>query len=550
MRWYRNIKDKVLNLLHRIRRKPRLAENPPVTEVTPEAAEPVNWLTGSGSGGALRNPPPSNDNEFIAKPFLEQNEIIEEDIIDWTEVLDFAEPTFESIAPPKNIFMRQGKHPNRDHFERERLKFDKWVEPKGPKPVSREKGPAKKPVAKPVSAEIVHEEDEDGYIIVDVHHSDRTTKVLYEENEIFGAFNFRDTIIDQLPRYYFYLDRMKKHDNESYQFYRQVGGMLLPYMAVPDIWRDQDGDKDYLKPPPPLNSYFNARRPAFGCIAYGASPEAEKIERELDEKEKVPKKWLGIMIPRFVYFCKYKPKGMPPELQPITREGDIYKMTVWFDKDTDRGTRKNKYGEPNDFGVFVSKAGEVVVLKTISTKWVTIHGKNWYKNGSFKIPKREWSIPNQYEEWAKHHGVNAQLFLSKLFIDMVDKCEDAAFSMARISVEKDKQYAMFGVDIHRLPYFFKDRDYQLTGSGTRKPILHLVRAHEHGGKIVRFHFRGARQFTWADYNVSITIPGKDHPFWEGFAEGSLDDRVANKMEKKKLVDMPEFGEIIRDSMNK
>jgi hypothetical protein len=69
--------------------------------------------------------------------------------------------------------------------------------------------------------------------------------------------------------------------------------------------------------------------------------------------------------------------------------------------------------------------------------------------------------------------------------------------------------ASFGVNAKRLPYFFRDRDYELTDTMARKRIFHIVKAHQRSdGSSVKLHFRGERRFTWAGYDVEIVIPGK------------------------------------------
>jgi hypothetical protein len=57
----------------------------------------------------------------------------------------------------------------------------------------------------------------------------------------------------------------------------------------------------------------------------------------------------------------------------------------------------------------------------------------------------------------------------------------------------------------------------------RQRALHLVRPHVRSdGVAVKAHFRGARKFTWAGYEVLVTIHGLDHmplPEWNpGYAD--------------------------------
>ena len=81
----------------------------------------------------------------------------------------------------------------------------------------------------------------------------------------------------------------------------------------------------------------------------------------------------------------------------------------------------------------------------------------------------------------------------------------------------------------------------------RKPpqpsIFHIVRAHvRKTGQKVKFHFRGLREFIWAGYRVSITVPGRDHFIATDFDVGAIDEYWADK--KAKYLDAPEIGRLL------
>lgn len=89
-----------------------------------------------------------------------------------------------------------------------------------------------------------------------------------------------------------------------------------------------------------------------------------------------------------------------------------------------------------------------------------------------------------------------------------------AISDVRIRCARGGLVATFSVDLLRIPYFFRDRDIEITVGGRRKKIFHIVRTHEriYAGKsgFVRTHFRGARKFDWHGYNITISMPGLHH----------------------------------------
>ena len=57
--------------------------------------------------------------------------------------------------------------------------------------------------------------------------------------------------------------------------------------------------------------------------------------------------------------------------------------------------------------------------------------------------------------------------------------------------------------------------------------------------------RGDQHFTWAGYQVDITIPGLDHIMFEEFSAGAFDSR---KLPKQPTVSMEEVGKLIREAM--
>jgi hypothetical protein len=330
----------------------------------------------------------------------------------------------------------------------------------------------------------------------------------------------------------------------------------LPYIATGSWKRVHNKDKDHVIHDTPLADYFHKQRPAFGCFAYGADPETERYEQTA--KGETGK---DFCVPKFMYFVKYKKP--PPEIQFIAG-GDIYKMTIWWDR-TDK--KERKYGSPEEFGIFVSADGkEVVALRCCDTKYVEIISKREKKGvsrtghytkgpalprrqcGNFHIPKRAWHIPGTYEEWAKQHGDTVQHFLTELFKEAVCRNETAQYSMTRITATKGDMTAAFGANIHRTGYFFQDRDIHLNEEGSRKRIFHFVRPHVRAdGSVVKAHFRGENEFDWAGYHIKITIPGRDHFMLGDFNVGSDDSYW--KEPGVKYVYPPELGKRLKGWMN-
>jgi hypothetical protein len=428
--------------------------------------------------------------------------------------------------------LRRAQSSEKRKYERRRKRFDRLVEPQGPKPQKKQRALSSFPT--PVEQPITVSDDEP--LIVDIHHDDKQTKVLYELDEIYGEFNFRDTILDQLDTYFIYLDRMRKHDADAWNLYRQIGALLMPYWASPDISQDlfsERMEKDTVDETI-MSDWFMKILPAFGCIAYGANEYTEGIEKK--KRTKTHDMW----IPKFLYFTKYK--NAPPEVQPMSG-GTVYVITIWYDKPGD--TKMKKGGIPQQIGMFVHHSGRMTVLKTLKTRFVRSR-VNSKKSG---IPQRNWKIQREFLKWARSRKQSVESLLGGIFRTAAEKIERSAHTTIRVSASKGGRFALFNVDHEIMPYFFQDRDFILTPSGFRKPIFHSVRAHmRRNGSAVRLHFRGQRDFKWAGHKILITVPGIHHKPVEEISIGCDDAKWRN--EKEDMIGAEKVGQMIRERIEK
>jgi hypothetical protein len=430
----------------------------------------------------------------------------------------------------------------REQFEKERRKHDKFVKPKGPQPVKRGRAPIdeeeidahepthpipEKEKARPIPAldgPLVPE----GFI-VDQHHEGG--KVLFEEAEMWGQFNFRDTILGQLERYFVYLRRMRRTDKDAYDLYRAIGATIEPYLS--NVWSGSDDIDDAERlykfseetiermKQDELSPTFIKDRPAFGCVAFGTDPLSES--RELTHSTKSKR---VLWIPKFMYFTKFiKP---PIKWQPMSG-GSVYGLTIWWDRPHDPKAYRRKYGVPQDFGVWVSKDGKTIRILKERLKW------------------NRWAYPHDFKDWAKNRGVDVQLFLRHLFITAVRHTEDIELSLVRVNVHKRDLTAVFGVNVERLAYFFQDRDVALTAKGTRKRIFHLVKPYQRkDGSWTKMYFAGEREFEWAGYHVQLTVPGLHHESLTTFHYGSIDESQIKKGSKRKYFDSDYLGKVLAE----
>ena len=444
-----------------------------------------------------------------------------------------AEPEPE---PKPNRATRRAADKARRKYERARMKHDKWVTPGGQVPAKVERAAPSGPrlSGMPGEPEADARRDPNDRLIVGELIEGDGTEVLFEESE-FWEFNFRDSILDQLDRYWVYLKRMKAKDPDAYGFYKLLGAVLVPRLASHARLVKSGGIKkmtaqevedyrhDIVLPP-----WFKRERPAFGCVAIGADPLVDPQKKEKGKRQ--------IETPRFIYFVKYEQP--PPEMQMMVG-GDIYKITVWWDD-------RRKQRGPTEFGVFVSKDGETIqvlrMLKTTEQRIKCKHKLKW-----FTVSQREWRIPDYYSSWAGDYGLDASTHLAHIFAETVRRLEWTDYSMIRVRVTKGTLTAVFGVNIARLAYFFRDRDVELNEHGLKKRIFHLVRPHVRSdGVVVKMHFRGSPEFDWAGYHVKITVPGRDHFVLSQVDIGSSDAYWFDK--KDKVVTEPEFAQWLHERM--
>src|SRR5215475_3289676 len=462
----------------------------------------------------------------------------------------------------------EGKY-NRAHrraLERARKRHDKFVKPQGelPPPIPRvhvehvEPEPDDHAPTAPVVGDVTIDFDDLPPAFLDKHQTGGD-EVLFHESEMWGEFAYRDTILDQLDCYWTYLKRMRQRDPDSYEFYRKLGAHVRPYspslvyresMVMDDVFVDKPLSAEEIeryRKRVYLSPSFLKNRPAFGCIAYAVGPEFDRRDREGRISHDSN---MRLWSPKFIYFVKYN--NPPPTVERPHGPGNIYKMTVWWDRrDWDGEKYLRKGGAPQDFAVWVPEDGkEIRTLRVLSTKVHHVDAKRKH-NGSkdrhkTHIPERKWRIPDH--AWAELHGVGPALFYAELFCQSADGIDMAAnVSVVRVSVAKGDMVATFGVDIRRTAYFFKDRDIILDHRGKRERVFHMVAPHmRKDGTPVKLHFRGAHKFSWAGYQVSITVPGRDHMILSEFNVGIHDKEQHPK--GRKFIDMGSMGDALAKSI--
>jgi hypothetical protein len=334
-----------------------------------------------------------------------------------------------------------------------------------------------------------------------------------EDVEEAGAFYFRGALLNDLPKYFRSLRRLRGADPDVYHLCSTIGMSLLPARMIgilcdmPAYWRD-----------PKL-------RPAFGAASFAEHGKEDNLLR-------------------LVYFQRME---IPPaDVEPTN--GQIYQVSVYYDDDNTESQKKHrapkwmrKHGFAAHFFVSVDDQCRVTLLKQFQIRHQMIHfragqhsasnrGPNSHTNGnhtrklkfSEAIPIKLWDYPVfLHDAYRDRHGGKAGTNEEIAHFEERMFCLIASFANAnemgvRVSITaRDGLVASFALDMKRSAYFFKDRDQVLTAEGKAARIFHVVRPHTRhlkNGKSIdlRMHFRGLRKFPWAGYEVHITVPGLHH----------------------------------------
>lgn len=467
----------------------------------------------------------------------------DEQLLTECERISETAPIGAQIAPPAPASNRA----ERRKFERLRRKYDKWLKVSKPPKAARGEpaAPRPKPQPKPEPEVPVPAGSPDPIVVGKLVDSEED--VLFEFQEFYGEFNFRDSILDQLDKYFAYIARMKQGDPQAYDLYSKVGATLLPHAATGTTYRRIDRYKEVEDDEPHsetiLPLWFLQQRPAFGCFSYGCDTPTEQYEK--DRTAELESKHKRIYVPRFMYFQKFEhPAGT---VQPVSG-GDVYVMTVYWDYHD----HKHKPA-PQEFPMFVRNDGKVFALKKFEAVRVTLPrskhvgiARKYYRDDRY-FWHREWKYDNEAISWARQEKVTPEQLLIDIFVSSVRRWEFSSYSTCRVAVRKDGVTAQFGINPRRLSYFFQDREVTLTKNGVRQRVFHIVKPYiRSDGRAVPMHFRGERLFSWGPYEVEITVPGLDHHVPGEFDVGAAhDDMLAGE----EGVTMGEIGQALSDLMH-
>jgi hypothetical protein len=362
-----------------------------------------------------------------------------------------------------------------------------------------------------------------------------------------GTFYFHGDLLEQLPKYFKVIARLKGVDRSSYELFSRTGATLLPTKALvaytrefPAIWHNKQ------------------TRPAFGAIT---------LALDLKDDER-------FMYARLMYFNKIK---RPSHVEPTT--GDTYEILAYFDMAETNGRWPNgkrmpkwlrKAGCVAHFHISVSDSGDCQLLKELRTDWQKINYRALNENNvkalyTEHIPQKRWAYPpvlvdwfRDYQErfkdeWRERTVEEYAIYLARMIAEWALAVETGI----RVEVMDGNGHAgAFAVDMKRTAYFFKNREVVLSPKGGKARIFHIVKPHSRrlkNGKLLncRMHFRGLRSFAWGGYNVHITVPGLHHTPLSEFIGASFYAEQAKELgiDLKHAVDHRKFAKTIHEQIH-
>jgi hypothetical protein len=336
------------------------------------------------------------------------------------------------------------------------------------------------------------DDDIDNLIVIEKKNTEKEKLIVEKEANDTTRFQFKAALLDRLNEHFYYMNKMKKADKKSYDCYKTQGGVLTN--ADIFVGSNTENKQHYV------NHWFLDKLPTFGCVLFITEKNWEEVKKSgVDDEDAVH--------PRMVYFRKYD--NPPAEIQPIKDDGTVYVVGIFWDSE-----KNYKFSASTEYAIHLSTEGKISLLKMKVDNSIFIPAKIKGRrgNGNTIIHKTEWGYPQILEGMFRKRSLKEGL--TWIFSMAAHEYEVHSLQeMIEIKATKNGVSAIFGVDIEKTPYFFKDRQANYI-DGKKKRIFHIVRPHERqtdkGVKIIKTHFRGDKNFYWNGYKISIHVPE-----WEG-----------------------------------
>jgi hypothetical protein len=302
-------------------------------------------------------------------------------------------------------------------------------------------------------------------------------------------WHFKTAILDRLDEYFVCLQRLRRHDRDSYALFSQVG------LAIP-----ADCYLNWENPNKAAWALSSPERPGHGGILLGG----------VDSDR-------AFMYPSLIYFRKIRyPVGVE------RAHGDVYELTALYDN------RQAAYRWTADFAAplrchfVVERDHTVRLLREHCCVERVIERHSGRQRERFTLTAHRWQVPEWTQWMAEDHG--GRDVPRMLFIMALGTYQEAIQRIV-VRVRRGEMVAAFGIDLPRAKYFFADRALDVARDGRRKRIFHAVVEHDRQVRTkttrVRAHYRGSRHFEWQGSHIDITYPGRERLMRLPFASRDL-----------------------------
>jgi hypothetical protein len=312
-------------------------------------------------------------------------------------------------------------------------------------------------------------------------------------------------LLDQLPRARRIVRKLAKFDRHGYDIFRRLGARL--------IYRTDHVRGMFMGQL--LGDFFEIL-PGLGLVFVVTQRRGDKSDP----------KYASFVLLSFTK-CEARPWTVEP---PPPDARAIYEATLVHDDDTADAKDTGGYR----FFVAVLADRRVITLREWRCDVNYIVSRRSYKGRrvrpeilTLQQPAR-WAYPAALERHCRQANKDdaenwvAQLapvdFGGALFVGAANLYDDNT-ERHQITCERDGIAMTFSIANERGPYFFRNRDRELTIDGKRARIFHAVDAHDRllpNGKVIRVHahYRGARRFTWNGEQVRIAPAEESTKFFD------------------------------------
>lgn len=330
----------------------------------------------------------------------------------------------------------------------------------------------------------------------------------YLQRDVGASFIYFEDILEQIPACRDVMHALRQVDQDAYDYFREVGAKILPWPAADERlarW-----------------ATFAEKWPARGMVYYP--------DRDTKNFEAV-----------LMYYAKLD--KLQPHLRVTQKDAvAVYRLTLaYYDK------KPHKVPFAYSYAVSVNAAGEGSVVSERHEEYQRLpvpKNRNLRRYDSGGFTYMTWGTPSQlkwhFRDFTKRRKLRGE---SNDGVETVEAFGLRNFqSAAAIHAEIGKEFQVraardgvtvgFSVALGRTPYFFKDRQTEITTDGKRKRIFHRVEEHQRtyrSGKVATIpaHYRGERHFTWKGEAISVAPPEQSeiHFTAEGYEEDAPKDIV-------------------------